>query len=478
MNFLNLNLNKIKRIFKRSGIPGVEIGTGYNLARVCTGLKAKEQRIIIPDSERNAHWVTFGGSRTGKTRGLTYILDQAIAADHDVIVLDPKGDASIFESMYQSAAIHDRDGQVVYVNVLLPEVSQRFNPFAWWTALEEIAEHVVAGIPPSPEPFFTEEAFKVARVAIELDAWEQRLLGRRPQFTISRLLDIFQQSWIQKHIQKAKEECRRNPDSELRGILALSSSITNLDEREFETVCSDLTNVMMRLGTGMVRNIIDTDSNLILDRLWNGQGLICYIYTGAMVVREAAYTLGRLILSMLHGFIGRVYAGASGGKLPRVLEVHVDEASSALYPGIEDLLNKAGGANVWLHMLTQSIADIDAHIGQERRQVILDSCAVKLFYRCGDSSKTGQCVAELAGEAPTLGIMSSTSDSVGYGSRIAAEKMKMLDPSSVTKLHPRHFLAFIANHGNYLGTFRDVPAPVPHFSDLRYIPEDMQEPSS
>lgn len=66
---------------------------------------------------------------------------------------------------------------------------------------------------------------------------------------------------------------------------------------------------------------------------------------------------------------------------------------ACFYPGVENLFNKAGSAGIWLHFLTQSLADIDNVIGRE----------------------------------------------------------PLLDPSAVTKLAARQFFAFIMNSANFKG---------------------------
>ena len=80
---------------------------------------------------------------------------------------------------------------------------------------------------------------------------------------------------------------------------------------------------------------------------------------------------------MIQSMIGRVLA--SGNKLYPPLCVHVDEGHNILYTGIQDLFAKGGGANVWVHLYTQSIAQIQEEIGPEATQSIMDNINTWVF---------------------------------------------------------------------------------------------------
>jgi len=74
---------------------------------------------------------------------------------------------------------------------------------------------------------------------------------------------------------------------------------------------------------------------------------------------------------MIQSMLGRFYASAR--KLIPPLCLHVDEGHNILYKGIQELFNKGGAANVWVHLYTQSIAQIEEEIGREASKSILDN---------------------------------------------------------------------------------------------------------
>ena len=92
------------------------------------------------------------------------------------------------------------------------------------------------------------------------------------------------------------------------------------------------------------RKIIgQADSNRFIKNLESGKPVILVVHTGAMITREASATLGKVLLSMIQSFVGRVYL-SNRQKVNPPLSIFIDEAQSLLYQGVEELFAKAGSA--------------------------------------------------------------------------------------------------------------------------------------
>ncbi len=421
--------------------------------------------VIIPNKTRNAHCATLGGSRSGKSQCLLSEIEYGIVKlRNNMLIIDPKPEPKLFPAIKWAAKKAGREKEIIVLNAIEPETSTlKFNPFAGYRIYEEIVDNLVAGIPVDSPTFFVDQARKVATVAIKIDMYLKQKLGREPVFPISRLLEILQQSWIMEHIEIIKMEYSFHPENkELAILINLAKSLTDLQSGKFEEVCSSLSNVVAQLSTGIISQLIDTDVNPIFDRLWsdtgkNGEGVICYFFTGALFAGDKAYALSRIFLSALQSFCGRVYVYK--GSLARPLEVHIDEASNVFYERIVELQNKAAGAGVWLHFLTQSIADIDSKIGDKRREVILDSCANKVILVSGSAKSTGNYAAELAGEMTQHEIIMRTGSDMGSGSMIREATSPIFDQSTVSKLKYRQFVGYFRDYGNFIGKIKDIPDP-------------------
>ena len=108
-----------------------------------------------------------------------------------------------------------------------------------------------------------------------------------------------------------------------------------------------------------------------MKRFEEGKSVILFCNTGSMLARRTAHIIGRVLISMIQSLSGRFYA--SGRKIDPPLCIHVDEGHNILYKGIQNLFSMGGGANVWVHFYTQSIAQIEEEIGPESTRSIVDN---------------------------------------------------------------------------------------------------------
>lgn len=152
----------------------------------------------------------------------------------------------------------------------------------------------------------------------------------------------------------------------------------------YSKVASSLRVALTELTSGNVGQIIGkANENRFIKRLEEGKGIILVVQLGSLLTKRAAYTAGKVIISMIQAFVGRVYSSGKDVSPPLVL--HIDEAQSVLYHGIEDLFAKAGGAGVYIHGYCQSISQLYSEVGEDRGNTILDNCNTKLFMRVPDA---------------------------------------------------------------------------------------------
>ena len=128
--------------------------------------------------------------------------------------------------------------------------------------------------------------------------------------------------------------------------------------------------------------------------------------------------------------------------------LYLDEAGSLLYMGIEDLFNKSGGADVWIHAFTQSIADPEAEIGKPQARKILDNTNTKIFMRVNDPG-TAQYIADYSGMQKKYSPILS----LGGGITIREIEEPAVRPEDVMNLQQREFFMFSAE-----GAFRGKTA--------------------
>jgi type IV secretory pathway TraG/TraD family ATPase VirD4 len=218
---------------------------------------------------------------------------------------------------------------------------------------------------------------------------------------------------------------------------------------------------LTELTSGNVGKIIGkADENRFIQRLEEGKGIILVVQLGSLLTKRAAYTAGKVIISMIQAFVGRVYS--SGRNVTPSLVLHIDEAQSVLYQGIEDLFAKAGGAEVFIHGYCQSISQLYAEVGEDRANTILDNCNTKLFMRVPDPS-TANYVSEHLGEEKRF----SPIISLGGNVSIRETEEVRIKPSEILKMNPRELFLI-----TYSGTYKGVTATVKE-SKLKVIFPDL-----
>ena len=217
----------------------------------------------------------------------------------------------------------------------------------------------------------------------------------------------------------------------------------------YSKVASSLRVALTELTSGNVGRIIGkADENRFIQRLEQGQGIILVVQLGSLLTKRAAYTAGKVIISMIQAFVGRVYSSGRNVEPPLVL--HIDEAQSVLYQGIEDLFAKAGGAGVFIHGYCQSISQLHAEVGEDRANTILDNCNTKLFMRVPDAH-TASYVSEHLGEERRF----SPIISVGGGLSIRETEEVRVRHTEILNLAPRELFLV-----TYSGTYRGRTATV------------------
>jgi conjugal transfer pilus assembly protein TraD len=175
------------------------------------------------------------------------------------------------------------------------------------------------------------------------------------------------------------------------------------------------------------------------------------IHLGSLLSRRAGYTVGKTILSTIQALVGRKFA--SGMSLTPPLSIHIDEAQSVLYGGIEELFAKAGGGGVYMQGYCQSINQLYDAVGQNKAKSILDNCNTKLFMRVPDAD-TATYISNHLGERKIYSPILS----LGGGCAIRETTDVRVLPTDVLNLKPRQFY-MITYSGNYRGYTKDVANP-------------------
>jgi conjugal transfer pilus assembly protein TraD len=410
------------------------LGEGYNL------LDPQKKKIIlyVPDSHRKGHFWCFGTTRAGKTRLMEFMIEQDIRKGYSVVVIDPKGDVPLFNKIVQVAFEEDRYEDLILITPVFPEYSALIDPLAYYYMPEELVAHITSGVPVE-EPFFYKVAYEISMVLVQALILKAKVEGRIPNFNLSEIKDRMSKE----EIEALMKEIQVIDLPEAQELVRNMQKIVNSPQDYYSKISTSLRVALIQLSTGNIGKLVGkADENRFIKRLEEGKRVILVAHLGALLTEDAAKVLGKVIVSMIKTYVGRVFL--SGRKVDPPLCVYIDEAQNVLYYGIEDLFAKAGGAGVWVHGFNQSVNQIYKEVGYEFGRSILDNANTKVFMRVPDID-TAEYVAKHFGMRRRI----SPSLSLGGGIITKEEEQYLVKPEDVLNLQGRQFYLF-----TYLGQFK------------------------
>lgn len=435
-------------IKKKPDPPWTHIGTGVHL-----DTPENIRELGFPDTFRKGHFWCFGTTRVGKTRIMEHIIEQDISKGYSVVAIDPKGDIDLFSKITQLAIATGRHHDLMLITPIFPQYSAILDPLASYYMPEELVAHITAGVAVGREPYFFGVAYEVSLVVVQALIMLAAVNGTTPSFNLNDIKNHISHQ----DLERLKEQLDYINTPEAEQLSMDMQKILSTPADYYSKVASSLRVALTELTSGNVGQIIGkADENRFIKRLEQGKGIILVVQLGSLLTKRAAYTAGKVIISMIQAFVGRVYS--SGKNVTPPLVLHIDEAQSVLYNGIEDLFAKAGGAGVYIHGYCQSISQLYSEVGEDRANTILDNCNTKLFMRVPDAS-TASYVSRHLGEEKRF----SPIISVGGGLSIRETEEVRIKHTEILNMAPREIFL-----NTYTGTYKGKTATV-HDSELKVI---------
>lgn len=439
------------------------IGRGASITN-----KKKALDIFIPDTDRMRGFSCIGTTGVGKTRLIENTIEQDIRKGYNVILLDPKVDFDIMNKIFQVAGEESRINDLIWFNPLLPQYSAGVNPMKHYIMIEEIVGNLVAGTQSkNSDPFFSSVAYRIAMAvtsALKLIADNE---GVEPDFSFPNINRYV----VFEKMNELAEELKAIDDPEAEHVRNNLLGIISSKEEHYSKISVNLQTSISQVTDGNFGKIIGfAKDNRLINRLERGEGVIFVAQLASMLNDQAAATSGRVLMNMIKNLVGRFYV--TKRKFTSPLSVHVDEAQSVFYPGVEELFAKAGSANVMMSCYAQSIAQYRSVLGEDLTVALLDNCNTQMYMKANDLT-TSEYVSERIGSykrnAPTMKLGGDMEQ--GF---IAREQDELyVYPQEVSNLDRQEFYLITYNRKdpktgkNYGGVFKGITAEFsPTYTDI------------
>ena len=425
---------------------GVLLGEGIALGDRQGGIIP----IHLPNAFRVGHVFIAGSTRSGKTRLAENMVEADIRAGRSVIFIDPKGDVELLTKVIQTTMVTRRMDDLMLVSPIYPEYSAILNPCSHWFMPEELVSHCVAGIKEGNDPYYRNVSKDITMLIIMAEKLIAESKGRRLEVT----LEDIKRKTSRSELERLKNTLSSIMTPEAAAYAEDLQKVLENPPEYYSKVSSSLRVALNDLTMGNIGQIIGkADENRFMTRLEEGKRVIMVVQLGSMLTSEAGYTLGKTLLSMIKSFVGRAFASKKQ-KINPPLAIYIDEAQSCVHPGFEDLLSKAGGANVYVTLLTQSINMLTSAVGEDYAKAILDNTNTKIFLRVPDI-ESAQYIAPHFGMNKVLSPIFSRDN-------LTTREMEeeMVKPHEILVQKPREFYMFTYATDFTKGMFRGRTANI------------------
>ncbi|WP_457569131.1 type IV secretory system conjugative DNA transfer family protein [Desulfurobacterium sp.] len=385
--------------------------------------------VYITDDERSVHMDVIGTTGVGKTRLMECLVEQDILMGNSVIVIDPKVDWDFLSKVWSATVKSNRVEDFVFISLLHPHLSSGINPLKYYTFPDEIISTIVSTIQ-AKEKFYVDIAREMTTLIVQGQYFLASQEGKRKMFTYSDILKHVSQEGL-RQIRDQLESCKNSENADIiESLVANYEQVINSPRDYFNKVVTTLRTNLANFSHGVIGNIVGkSDDNLVIERLESGKPVICYVMTGAQTFKDKANQLSRVLLAMIDNMAGRL--NASGVKLDPPLRIHIDEAYTAMYHGIEHLFDKGRSTGIGLTCYHQSIGQYVEAVGEKLTETIFDNINTFFIMNVGKDD-TRRFAAELTGKKltalPTFSVEGHASMFPNEGWRIPPERFTELPP--------------------------------------------------
>jgi hypothetical protein len=406
----------------------------------------------------------------GKTKLLTNMICQDIKAGNNVVFVDPKGDVEAMSAIVQAAIESGRLHDLMLITPIYPDCSLMIDPLAYYYLMDELVDHVVSGIKSSDE-YFVNVASEVT-TAIVAGIIAQNIAQKNDSkinfYDIKQRVDYESLGQMASALEYLTNHNNATVRELVEEAILNIRQIRSSPQDFFAKVSSSLRTVLTALTSSTTGRIIGkAKTNEFVRRFEHGKGVILICNTGSLLARRTADIIGRILISMIQSMVGRFFA--SGARFKRPLCIYMDEGHNLLYQGIQELFNKAGGAGVWLHFFTQSMAQIEEAVGPPTAQSIMDNISTWVYMRV-NQNLTAQYIEESSPPSKVYTNIANVGDAK-LGLSLREEEELSIRAYKVVGLKPRYF--FLRTGGTfYKGIVPLVEKPTIRIKFPRINPED------
>lgn len=251
-------------------------------------------------------------------------------------------------------------------------------------------------------------------------------------------------------------------EEDFRKVLSLRDEATRLLGQiavlgEFYLKISmSLTALLAKLSTGEIGELFCTVRiNPLLNRVYReDKGLIAIVQPAPLKFQKTSDMVNKVFIKMFESLFGTV--SVTGRGFHRRIGFLIDEAKVALFRGIEEIYNKAGGMGMTIIAFMQSEKDRILKVGDVISEIISDNTNTKIYLKVNNFASKENIVKDFG--TRRVHKRNTMGTDIGSKTMVTTEEEYLITTNSIDKLQKGQ--AFVSTYGKkYLVKFPFILPP-------------------
>ena len=223
--------------------------------------------------------------------------------------------------------------------------------------------------------------------------------------------------------QQALEQMRTD------ALRVLDEMITK-EKAFFEKVGDSLSILLSQLAYGPIGTIFcETRINPLLQKIRSKEGVIVIFQPAPMRFEKVSEMMMKCYTRMYLSLFGTI--GSSGRGLYKRVALIVDEAKPMMFPGIEEIYNKARQLGMTIGAFYQSKSDIVFKLGEVLADIVQDNTGTSISMKQG-SENSREAVAKSYGtKKVSVNVAMKENDEMGGRSTVVQEDREIMNSADI-----------------------------------------------
>jgi len=303
----------------------------------------EETHRTIPDERTVAHTGIEGTTRVGKTRVLEVLATQQIfRKDGCVIIIDPKGDKKLVDSVYNACCEDGTPERFKFFSPVFTEISETINPTLRYDEPSDVASRLVRMIQPKEAESDGFINFVLGELLTFVELFDY--LGK--PISMHELLRALTMDSVKADLANIAQLLAAK-DKTPRGRRCVEGMKRIIDHpsEHYKKMVIVITPILEMLTTGNMFELLNSNTpSLEWHRSIKNRDVVV-ISLGGMINKARAEQLARIMIEDLISHLGRTYAYEDPDKFTKIY-LHADEVGDYLSPAYVNILNKGGGGGL------------------------------------------------------------------------------------------------------------------------------------